>query len=76
MGTVRRLRPVAGPSVVEAIDGFLATLDHPETAGTRRVYASTLRQVREHLGPATPPRNTRHPGRRNGAGRLVHGPVG
>ena len=54
MGTVRRLRSVAGPSVVEAIDGFLATLDHPETAGTRRVYASTLRQVREHLGAATP----------------------
>ena len=40
--------------MVEAIDGFLANLDHPETAGTRRVYASTLRQVREHLGAATP----------------------
>jgi integrase/recombinase XerC/integrase/recombinase XerD len=54
MGTVSRLRPVAGPDVAEAIDGFQATLDHPETAGTCRVYASTLRQLRAHLGPAAP----------------------
>jgi integrase len=54
MGTVSRIRPAAGPGVAEAIDGFLATLDHPETAGTRRVYASTLRQLRAHLGPAAP----------------------
>ena len=54
MGTVSRLRPAAGPGVAEAIDGFLGTLDHPETAGTRRVYASTLRQLRAHLGQAAP----------------------
>jgi site-specific recombinase XerD len=34
-----------------AIARYLATLDHPETAGTRRVYASTLRQLAAHLGP-------------------------
>jgi hypothetical protein len=54
MGTVSRLRAAAGPGVTEAIDGFLATLDHPESAGTRRVYAGTLRALRTHLGPATP----------------------
>ncbi|WP_232304076.1 site-specific integrase [Pseudofrankia sp. DC12] len=36
--------------MTEAVAAFLSTLDHPETAGTRRVYASTLRQLREHLG--------------------------
>jgi integrase/recombinase XerC/integrase/recombinase XerD len=42
------------PTVAEAVAAFLSTLDHPETAGTRRVYASTLRQLRGHLGPEVP----------------------
>ena len=55
MGTVRRLRQRAEAATLdEAIAAYLATLDHPETAGTRRVYASTLRQLREHLGAELP----------------------
>jgi integrase len=55
MGTVRRLRQRAEvPTLGEAIAAYLVTLDHPETAGTRRVYASTLRQLREHLGAELP----------------------
>jgi integrase len=55
MGTVRRIRRRAeGPTLSEAIAAYLATLDHPETAGTRRVYGSTLRQLREHLGAEIP----------------------
>jgi integrase/recombinase XerC/integrase/recombinase XerD len=51
VGTVRRIRGRAAvPTLSEAIAAYLATLDHPETAGTRRVYASTLRQFREHFG--------------------------
>ncbi len=46
-------RGAAAPTVGEAVAAYLATLDHPETAGTRRVYASTLRQLRDHLGAAT-----------------------
>jgi len=37
-----------------AIGAYLATLNHPETAGTRRVYDSTLRQLRTHLGDDRP----------------------
>jgi integrase len=52
---VRRITQRAeAPTVSEAIVGYLATLDHPETAGTRRVYASTLRQLHEHLGAELP----------------------
>jgi integrase/recombinase XerC/integrase/recombinase XerD len=55
MGTVRRLSQRAeAPTLGEAIAAYLASLDHPETAGTRRVYASTLRQLREHLGAELP----------------------
>jgi integrase len=55
MGTVRRITQHAeAPTLSEALVGYLATLDHPETAGTRRVYASTLRQLREHLGAEVP----------------------
>lgn len=55
MGVVRTLSWRAGaPTVGEAVAAFLATLDHPETVGTRRVYASTLRQLRAHLGPEAP----------------------
>jgi integrase/recombinase XerC/integrase/recombinase XerD len=52
-GTVRRITQRAEtPTLGEAIAAYLATLDYPETAGTRRVYASTLRQLREHIGAA------------------------
>jgi integrase len=55
VATVNRFRvDRAGPTLAEAIAGYVATLDHPETAGTRRVYASTLRQLREHLGAEAP----------------------
>jgi len=50
MGVVHRIHPSSAPSVGTAIAAYLATLDHPETAGTRRVYASTLRQLAAHLG--------------------------
>jgi integrase/recombinase XerC/integrase/recombinase XerD len=57
MGVAHRIpggpaRPA--PSVAEAVAGYLATLDHPETIGTRRVYGSTLRQLTAHLGPDQP----------------------
>jgi integrase len=52
MSAVRRIHQAPEvPSVGTAIARYLATLDHPETAGTRRVYASTLRQLAAHLGP-------------------------
>ncbi|RZU53298.1 integrase/recombinase XerC/integrase/recombinase XerD [Krasilnikovia cinnamomea] len=54
MGAVRQLRPVTAPTVGAAIGAYLSTLDHPETAGTRRVYTSTLRQLRDHLGADHP----------------------
>jgi integrase/recombinase XerC/integrase/recombinase XerD len=55
MGTLRRItQPAKTPTLREAIAAYLATLDHPETAGTRRVYASTLGQLREHLGAELP----------------------
>jgi integrase/recombinase XerC/integrase/recombinase XerD len=51
MATVHRLHAnPAGPSLAEAIAGHLATLDHPETTGTRRVYAGTLTALRAELG--------------------------
>jgi hypothetical protein len=33
---------------------YLSTLDAPESAGTRRVYAGTLTALREHLGADHP----------------------
>src|SRR5260370_13892710 len=33
-----------------AAAAYLATLDHPESAGTRRVYASTLHALRAEFG--------------------------
>jgi hypothetical protein len=35
------------------VEAFLATLDHLESQGTRRVYASTLRALRAGLGDST-----------------------
>ncbi|MFF5249263.1 hypothetical protein ACFY3V_33715 [Streptosporangium sp. NPDC000095] len=51
MGTVTRLpRQAAATRLGEAITAYLATLDHAESAGTKRVYAGTLRALRTRLG--------------------------
>jgi integrase len=51
MGTVHKLSPSGqGTTLGEAVTAFLATLDHPETAGTHRVYGSTLRAMLTGLG--------------------------
>jgi integrase/recombinase XerC/integrase/recombinase XerD len=44
----------AGPTLAEAIASYLATLDHPETAGTRRVYRGTLAALRAEFGADRP----------------------
>lgn len=55
MSTVRRLATgAAGATLREAITAYLTTLDHPESVGTRRVYAATLRALRTTFGPDTP----------------------
>jgi integrase len=55
VGTVHRLPTGhAGPALAEAITAYLATLDHPETTGTHRVYAGTLRALRASLGTDRP----------------------
>jgi integrase len=55
LATVHRLHAnPAGPTLAEAIAGYLATLDHPETTGTRRVYAGTLAALRAELGADRP----------------------
>jgi integrase len=57
MGTVHRIHSGTSgtrPSVAAAVAAYLATLEHPETAGTRRVYSSTLRQLVTHLGAGQP----------------------
>jgi integrase/recombinase XerC/integrase/recombinase XerD len=40
-------------TLAEAAAAFLATLDHPESRGTRRAYTSTLRALRAGLGDET-----------------------
>ena len=50
MGTVQALRSHDRAPIGEAVTAFLATLDHPESRGTRRVYASTLRALRAEFG--------------------------
>lgn len=52
MGTVHRID--AGHATVslgDAVAAFLATLDHPESRGTRKVYGSTLRALLAEYGP-------------------------
>jgi integrase len=44
----------AGPVLGEAVAAYLVTLDHPESAGTRRVYAGTLRALNTNFGAKTP----------------------
>jgi integrase/recombinase XerC/integrase/recombinase XerD len=51
MTAVRQLHAVdENVTLREAITAYLATLDHPESQGTRRVYASTLRTLRSGFG--------------------------
>jgi integrase len=51
MGTVHKLGTSRGTVTLgHAATAYLATLDHPESAGTRRVYASTLRAVPAEFG--------------------------
>lgn len=50
MGTVHAIRPGDDATLREASGAFLATLDHPETAGTRKAYTSTLRALRAEFG--------------------------
>jgi hypothetical protein len=53
MGTVQAFRYHEHTALGEAATAFPATLDHPESRGTRRVYASTLRALRAEFGDAT-----------------------
>ncbi len=51
MATVHELGASRQPVTLgHAASAYLATLDHPESAGTRRVYASTLRALRTEFG--------------------------
>lgn len=52
MGTLHRLDTGhASVPLGKAAAAFLATLDHPESAGTRKVYGSTLRALLAEFGP-------------------------
>jgi integrase len=55
MGTIRAIRQDRAATLAEACTAFLATLDFPETQGTRRAYASTLRALRAEFGDSTSP---------------------
>src|SRR5258708_4653480 len=51
MGTVHQLSAShQAVTLGHAAAAYLATLDHPESAGTRRVYASTLHALRAEFG--------------------------
>jgi integrase len=54
MGTVHRLSTGREDVTLgDAVSAFLATLDHPETAGTHRTYSSTLRAMLAGIGEGT-----------------------
>jgi integrase len=54
MGTVHKLSTGREEVTLgEAVSAFLATLNHPETAGTHRMYGSTLRAMLAGLGEGT-----------------------
>ena len=53
MGTVHAIRQDEAATLAAAAAAFLDTLDHPETRGTRRAYASTLRALRSEFGDNT-----------------------
>jgi integrase/recombinase XerC/integrase/recombinase XerD len=50
MGTLHAIRQEDAATLAQACAEFLATLDYPETQGTRRAYASTLRALRAEFG--------------------------
>lgn len=50
MGTVHHLASRETASLGDAAAAYLATLDHPEKRGTRRVYATTLRAFVARFG--------------------------
>jgi integrase len=53
VGAVARLRPGGGVTIGSAVSAYLATLDHPETQGTRRVYSGPLRALAARFGEDT-----------------------
>jgi integrase len=53
MGTMPAIRHDEAATLAAASAGFLATLDHLETRGTRRAYASTLRALQAGFGDGT-----------------------
>jgi integrase/recombinase XerC/integrase/recombinase XerD len=53
MGTLHAIRQDEAAALAAAAAAFLDTLDHPETRGTRRAYASTLRALRAEFGDGT-----------------------
>ena len=54
MGTVRKIRANAqGVTLGVARVAYLATLDHPEARGTRRMYASILGRLADRFGEAS-----------------------
>jgi integrase len=54
MGTVHRLDTGhAAVQLGDAITAYLATLDHPESQGTRRAYASTMQALVAEFGSGT-----------------------
>lgn len=54
MGTVRKLNAASqGVTLAAAKAAYLATLDHPEAKGTRRMYASILKRLADRFGEAT-----------------------
>ena len=48
--TVRQLRPADGVRLGDAADAYLATIDHPESRGTHRVYGGVLAALRDRFG--------------------------
>jgi hypothetical protein len=55
VATMHRIRAEpASPTLAGAVAGYLATLDHPETTATRRVYAGTLAALCDTLGAERP----------------------
>lgn len=77
MATMHRIRAKpASPTRAAAVAGYLATLDHPETAATRRVYAATLAALWATLGAERPVADLARAGCRRAARRLVHRPLG
>ena len=52
-GPLHAIRQDETATLAGAAAAFLTTLDHPESRGTRRAYASTLRALRAEFGDET-----------------------